>query len=1134
MTNSSNSRSYQTLLNRLGFLKSAYTRNRIFYGILLFLCFALVIAFLGLWANSIFLFPVVARVAYLGSAALLLVVLFSYFCIRPMVYKSSLEELALKVEDRFPELQNRLIAALQLSRHLKENPEGYSTDLIEEVIHQADSVSSRLDLKQIMDKTPIRRMGRMAVTLATLWLIFGLLFPLGFKTSLYVFSHPLTEFSPPPEFSFIISPGNGQAVKFSDVRIKIDVEGEKPSSVDLFWRNEGADWNKEKLPLSTTAENQRTNETLKLEPDFVWQFKEVKRSFEYYAQAQGIKSELYKITVVDKPRIVGLKLTFNYPRYTRLKTQVTDQNDGNITAIAGTRVMIEATANKELDKGEIVFSDSTRKQTKVEGNLVSSEILIRKDGAYYIDLWDQSGNQSQDPIEYKITSIADRFPTVDILEPGHDQDLTESMRVGLLFRISDDYGFSSLRLRYRIISGGEESEERTRDIDIPAKGQSETNVEYLWSLADFPLIPGDLVSYRAVVYDNDTFSGPKKGESQIYYLRLPSLDEIIAEVEQEQEGQIADLETVLRGQKDLKKKIEDLSQEMNRWTGLDMDWQKKQEMEDALNRQMKLTQDLKDISKKMDQSIKKVEENKLAAAEMVEKMMEIKKLMEEVATPEMKEALRQLAEAMKNMDPEQLKQAVKNMQLSAEEMLKRLERTLSLLKRMQAEQKLSNLIKKSEQMVEEQNKINQSTDSSAKEDLPKLASDEKKLKDQLEQFEEELKEFADLASQLSMLPPKRLDKLANMAEQSGIKGDMDQMISQLSSSNQSGASKSGKSCSQKLQQMQEQLTSAQQDMQEEQKEEIVKAIKKSLFDVFSLSDNQEQLYDKISAFGNRDLVLRDQAGKQQNLKSAGFRISEDLEALSHITLFVSADILRYVALSVAGMEEATKQLNELRGDIAADEQREAIYDLNVTARKLMQAMASANKSCSGSGMQEMFKKMSGMCDKQGGINQQTMQLGQCGGDGNQPSLAQQAAMQRLAAEQEAVRKALSELEREFGNSSEIAGRLDKIGQEMKKVVEDFERMRVDQTTIDRQKQILSRLLDTEKSMRERDYSKQRRAEVGEDVSRTSPGELSSETLQSEERGAEDLTRFMQEAYPKEYEQLIKEYFKALSEEKSKR
>jgi hypothetical protein len=1134
VTNSDSYKNYQMLLDRLEILRRVYTRNRLFYGTLLFLCFALGIAFLGLWANSVFLFPVIARVAYLGGAALVLVVLFSYFCIRPVIYKSSLEELALKVEDKFPDLQNRLIAALQLCKHLKNNPEGYSTDLIEEVIHQADSISSRLDLKQIVDQTPLRRMGRLTIGFAALWLIFGMLFPSTFKTSFYVFSRPLTEFTPPPEFSFVISPGNDEVVKFSDVRIKIDVEGEKPSSVDLFWRNQGADWNREKLALSTTAENQRTNETPKLEPDFAWQFREVKRSFEYYAQAQGIKSEQFKITVVDKPRIVGLKLTFNYPGYTRLKTQVIDQNDGNITTIAGTRVIIQATANKELDKGEIVFSDSTRTQTKVEGNLAFGEILVNRDGAYHVDLWDQSGNRSQNPIEYKITCIADQFPTVDILEPGHDRDLTENMRVGLLFRISDDYGFSSLRLKYRIISGGEESQERTRDVNLAVKGQTEANVEFLWSLADLPLVPGDLVSYRAVVYDNDSFSGPKKGESQTYYLRLPSLDEIIAEVEQEQEGQIIDLETVLRGQKDLKKKIEDLSQEMNRWTGLDMDWQKKQEMEDALNKQMKLTQDLKDISQKMDLSIKKIEENKLAAVEMVEKMVEIKKLMEEVATPEMKEALKQLAEAMKNMDPEQMKQAMKNMQLSAEEMLKRLERTLSLLKRMQAEQKLSNLIKKSEQMIEEQNQVNQSTDSSTKEDLPKLAADEKKLKEELDRFEEELKEFTDLASQLSMLPPKRLNDLANMVEQSGTKGDMEQMISQLSGSNRSGASKSGKSSSQKLQQMKEQLTSAQQDMQQEQKEEIVKAIKKSLFDVFSLSDNQEQLHDKIGGFGNRDLALRDQAGKQQNLKSAGLRISEDLEALSHITLFVSADILRYVALSVAGMEEATKQLNELRADIAIDEQREAIYDLNVTARKLMQAMASANKSCSGSGMQEMFKKMSGMCDKQGGINEQTMQLGQCGGNGSELTLSQQAAMQRLAAEQEAVRKALSELEREFGNSSEIAGRLDKIGQEMKKVVEDFERMRVDQTTIDRQKQILSRLLDTEKSMRERDYSKQRRAEVGEDVSRTSPQELSSETSRGEGRTTEDLTRFMQEAYPKEYEQLIKEYFKALSEEKSKR
>jgi hypothetical protein len=33
---------------------------------------------------------------------------------------------------------------------------------------------------------------------------------------------------------------------------------------------------------------------------------------------------------------------------------------------------------------------------------------------------------------------------------------------------------------------------------------------------------------------------------------------------------------------------------------------------------------------------------------------------------------------------------------------------------------------------------------------------------------------------------------------------------------------------------------------------------------------------------------------------------------------------------------------------------------------------------------------------------------------------------------------------------------------------------------------------------------------------------------------DDLSKFLEEAYPKEYEQLIKEYFKALSEERIKK
>jgi hypothetical protein len=1126
--------SYLNLLARLKNLRSSYVKNKAILGILLFLSCAIGISLLGFWLNSVYVFPVVIRVAYLGLGALLLVVVLSYFCLRPIFNKPTVEIIALKVEDKFPELNNRLIAAIQLSKNLKENPEGYSTDMILAVMEQADTTSGRLPLKEIINPQPIKKIGRVTAALAVVFVVFALIFPVAFTSSFYIFSHPLTEFATPQKFNFVISPGNAEVVKYSDLKIKINLEGEKPDNVDLFWKNEGAGWNKEKLsPLSKSTEVKDQRITAG-EPDFSYQFKEVKRNFEYYAAAKGVESDHYSIVVVDKPRVVGLKLTFNYPRYTQLKTEVVDENDGSITALGGTKVEVEAKANKELGKADFVFSDSTRQEMEVRGNVASGEILVKDDGSYFIRLEDKNGNTNPDPIEYKITRIEDQSPYVEILEPGQDQDLTENMKLGLVIKISDDYGFSSLKLAYQILSGGNEGEEKTVDIDIPNKNRTTSEVEYQWSLSNFPLLPGDLVRYKAVVYDNDSFSGPKKAESKAYFVRLPSVDEIIAEVEKEQQGQVVDLESVMKGQKELKKKLEDLSQEMNRYTGLDLDWQKKQQLDETLQKQQKLSQDLQKIAQKMDENIKKIEDNKLASLELVEKMMELKKLMDEIATPQMKEAMKKLEDALKNMDPDQLKEAMKQMQVSQEEMLKRLDRTLALLKKMQAEQKLSDLIKSMEQMAEKQDKLNEDIDASSKENLPPLSAEEQKLKDDMNGFEKKLNEFTDQAQELSMLSPQDASELNQMPEESGVKQDMDQAISQLSSSNQGAASKSGKSCSKKLKSMAEKLKGMQQKMQQGEKEEIVRAIRKSLNDVFSLSDNQEQLFDRVSRTDQRDIMVPELAHDQQNIKSGGLRISEDLENLSHATLFVDVDVQRYLALSVASMDQAIQQMIDRKIPIAADEQREALYDLNVTARMLMQSMQNAQKSCNGSGMEQFFQKMQGMCDKQGSCNSETQKLGQCNGGTTPLTLGQQGALQRLAAEQEAIRKALSELASEFGNQSEITGRLDDMGKEMQKVVDDFERMKVDQGTLDRQQKILSRLLDAEKSLKERDYSKQRRAEVGEDVSRPSPGALSPEVTRGEESAKDDLTKYMQESYPKEYEQMIKDYFKALSEEGTKK
>ncbi len=127
MKNGNNDKSYLSLTDRLKDLRSSYVMNKAIQGILLFLSFAIGVSLLGLWLNSVYVFPVAFRVAYLGLGALLLVVVLSYFGLRPVFNKPTIEAMALKVEEKFPELNNRLIAALQLSKNLQNNPEGYAT-----------------------------------------------------------------------------------------------------------------------------------------------------------------------------------------------------------------------------------------------------------------------------------------------------------------------------------------------------------------------------------------------------------------------------------------------------------------------------------------------------------------------------------------------------------------------------------------------------------------------------------------------------------------------------------------------------------------------------------------------------------------------------------------------------------------------------------------------------------------------------------------------------------------------------------------------------------------------------------------------------------------------------------------------
>jgi hypothetical protein len=132
-----------------------------------------------------------------------------------------------------------------------------------------------------------------------------------------------------------------------------------------------------------------------------------------------------------------------------------------------------------------------------------------------------------------------------------------------------------------------------------------------------------------------------------------------------------------------------------------------------------------------------------------------------------------------------------------------------------------------------------------------------------------------------------------------------------------------------------------------------------------------------------------------------------------------------------------------------------------------------------------------------------------------------------------LQKSLDELSKEAKNTGEFSkllGDLDRIAREMQEVQTDLEQGNVNPNTIDKQQRILSRLLDSQRSMRERDYEKRRKAETGKNIRQASPADIDLTTQEGKNKLRQELLKMLEGKFSKDYEELIKKYFEQLEKE----
>ncbi len=1117
--------SYQAIVEKLRAYGRKKRRVQIFSGALRFGVCLITLVLLLLVLEAVFLLPPVLREGTLGLAAAFTLWCFVRMLLFPggrFVFGSSdgIDTLAAEIGAAFSDINDSLLDALQIIREMSDNKEKYSAELAEASLHSVYEKIKSKDFLGLVQSKPVAGEARRLVTALLGFLILALPFGDAFELSLTHWLHPRQSFHPRAVQAIQVKPGNWECLSGDTLKIDGRIFGTYRGAVNIVWKEKS----KKVKQIHTVA--------LDSAGLFHFELERLRESLAYWVQAGREKSPIFQVTVEKRPLVRSLQAELFFPRYTGLSPKVLEENEGQITALKGTRVKFRIKANKPLKKAAIYFEKQKPVKLRILDREASGQFRVWKNDRYFVRIWDVKGYTNAEPIRYKIEAVFDQPPVVHIQQPGQDVDLTEEMILPLQIQAEDDFGFSGARLFYRVQHAVQVTKPDTafKSLALSLGDQKGTRLQldYTWQLGHLQLLPGDFVEYFVRVWDNDAVSGFKPATSRSYLARFPSMAEIYHETTTAQDESIQELEELVRQSKDLRREISKVTDEMRR--NPEMNWTKKQQLQDLAQKQQRLAQKAEQIQKNLNAVMDRLQKNNMLSAETIQKYMEIQKLFNEVLTPEMKKILEELQKALQKMQPQKLNQSANKFQLSEEQFQQSLERTLNLLKRLQIEQKLDQARKLAQNLAERQKSINKSLKKASPQEEQALRRLEKKLQKETEQLKEQLKQ---LQKEMTQFPDMQAAKMNPAIEKAQVANQNMQTMQKQLAENQSGAAQqSGEESRKNLEQLSSLLGQMKKNIVNRQKKKIMADLARTSSEMLRLSKEQEALQKQTRQLSPMSQKFNQMAEQQLSLLNNLNQITKELYQLSQKTFFVTPEIGKAVGKALGNMQEALRQMEERNGRGAAGRQRMAMGALNeavLNVEKSMQGLASASSSV---GMEQYLQQLQKMAGQQQGINQQSLQLSLKLGQNGRLTESEQGRLRRLAAQQRALQKALEKLQQEAGDHSNMLGDLQKMAKDMGDVAKRMEMGQLNRETLRRQQKILSRLLDAQRSVRRRDYSKKRQSEVGKSYVIRRPGALPSEVLQQRDQLQEDILRAKKAGYSEDFIQLIQSYYEALYQNKS--
>ncbi|MCS7086048.1 MAG: hypothetical protein NZ534_08240, partial [Bacteroidia bacterium] len=739
----------------------------------------------------------------------------------------------------------------------------------------------------------------------------------------------------------------------------------------------------------------------------------------------------------------------------------------------------------------------------LDGTNAKFSLVVTENTDYLVALKSDKGVENLDTVRYSIKVVMDKYPSVQIRSPAYDAKLPVSGVIGLVTDLSDDYGFTKAEMVWKFVKSQNPSRKLGAENIVPLSGLKPGNYLTLENKIDFINLgaeAGDEIEYFVRVWDNDFVTGPKSSASAPQKINYESLESLYDNVEQANENTRQSMESNLKNAEDLAKKFDDFRKKLLEKKNLS--YEDRKEIEKMIEEQKKMMKEMEQNAENLREQIETAKENNLFTEETVEKLMQLEKLIQELSTPEMRRFMEELQNKMQQLDSRDIKQQLEQLEKNAEKFKEDLERSLELFKQMKVDMKVQELLQKIENLEQRQDLLNDRTQNANKDELAELQKKQEDLAKEMEEIKKGLQELKDLKADTQTPDADKMESLRQDADDA--QNQMNQAGENIRQNEKKQAQQNQKNAKNKLRKMKQELNDMQAASEMQQMAENLDDLRALLENLVKLSFDQEDLRDKMSGgAGVKDAAMVKAIQQQSKLRDDMQMVGDSLRALAQRSFEIQSFVMDELRGIEQSFERVNEQLNEKKFSFATREQTQIMTGLNNLANMLVDAMEQMQQQMKqmqqqqGQGqackMPKQGHSMQQLSKMQQQLNRQLMQMMQSG-------MIDQEKLEQMAAQQEAIRKKLQETFEKMKKEGEKGlGSGDKIIDDMKLTEDQLKNKQLTQEMMIRQQQILDRMLDFDKAMREREYENKRRSNTGKDILRDSPPELSQEEMQKKIR-----------------------------------